>query len=692
MKRTLLLLRQSLLILIVLMVGGFQSAVYAQTSYVQSSDSLGLLVMQAEDFSVNKDGTGIKAGDLWQFATDSSGFNGSGYMQSVMTAGDGSITNAETVNAKLTYDVEFVYTGTHYLWAYVYFPDGSGDSFFYGLDSSVVERVDGSPYGFFRWDAGNSSFMVDSVGARTIDIMQREPNAIVDMIIVTRDANFDPATDSSWYVPPVTYFQDSDSLGLVVIQAEEFTLNKAGTGTKAGDSWKFASDSVGYLGDGYMESVMLGGGDGDVDNAETINAKLTFNVEFVHTGAHYLWAHVNFPGGSGDSFFFGLDGDVVEQVSGSPFGSYKWDEGNSNFMVDTVGLHTLDIMQREPNAIIDMIIVTRDASFDPVTDSTWFYGPTPPVAQYNVVFVTPTASNDTVAINEIEAYEGGSVFSVTVLEKSVIDSTDLGQLDTADVVVMGRNINSGDVAAATGVWDAIQRPVLAMGMWGLRENRANWVPAGIGVENINGDSLIVNGTIQNTDSVFEGMTGTIPWWNGSHSAFVPDTAQIAAGNGTLMVESDDQRPLFIRWDAFEEYYPGAGHSPNHIRSYLGLGNDDATPINYFGFSSEGATIFFNELMMLAGQGEAIDTTSTAIDGPLDVNIKFYPNPVQGLITLESDVNILSFHLISVSGATIIRKEVNARETMIDMTGLSSGIYVLYVKGEKGVRTFKLKKL
>lgn len=221
----------------------------------------------------------------------------------------------------------------------------------------------------------------------------------------------------------VVYQQSSDSLGLVVIPAEEFTINKAGTGSKDGDSWAFGMDTMGYFGDGYMQSVMLGGSDGSTTNA-------------------------------------------------------------------------------------------------------------------------------------------------------------------ADVVVMGRNIGSADVAAAEEVWDAVERPVLTMNMWGLRENRANWVPAGIGCENINGDTLVVNGIIQNDDAVFGGLTDTINWWNGSFSSFVPDSARVAAGNGTLMIESEDLRPLFMRWKANTEFYPGAGHAPSHVRSFMGMGNDNDDPANYFGFSDD----------------------------------------------------------------------------------------------------------
>ncbi len=475
----------------------------------------------------------------------------------------------------------------------------------------------------------------------------------------------------------VVYQQSSDSLGLVVIPAEEFTINKAGTGSKDGDSWAFGSDTAGYFGDGYMQSVMLGGGDGSTTNAETVNAKLTYDVEFVKTGSHYVFAHVYYPSSNNDSFWYGLNGSTDSgngRMDQSNWGNWIWDEGNNSFDVPAAGLHTFDIMQREPDAIVDMIILTSNPNFDPATYEWQSYVP------YEVVFVTPSDSSfDMPVVEAIEAYTGDATYNVTLLEKSVIDNSDLAMLNAADVVVMGRNIGSADVAAAEEVWDAVERPVLTMNMWGLRENRANWVPAGIGCENINGDTLVVNGIIQNSDAVFGGLTDTITWWNGSFSSFVPDSARVAAGNGTLMVESEDYRPLFMRWKANLEYYPGAGHAPSHMRSFIGMGNDNNDPANYFGFSEDAEMIFFNELKMLAGQGDAGDysvvfvtPSDSSFDAPVIEEIEAYNNGETFGVTIlakgvidSTDLGLLNAADVVVMGRNIGSADVAAAEGVWD---------------------------
>ena len=421
-------LKRSLFILLVLLVGGFQNTITAQTNYVQSADTLGLVVITAEDFSAYRPGSGIKEGDEWTTDNAIDGYIGTGYMQSEMASGDGDVGNAETVNARLTYNVEFVKSGTHYLWAHVYFGDGSSDSFFYGLDSSVIARVQGEPYGSFRWDEGDNSFEV-TAGVHTIDIMQREPNAIVDHIIITSNADFDPTTDDSWI--PSAYLQRDDSLGLVIIPAEDFSAYRPGNGIKEGDEWLSLSDTAGFFGEGYMQSLMLGGGDGSTSNAENFNAMLTYNVEFVKEGAHYLWAHVHFDNGDSDSFFYGIDGSSIARVQGSPYGSFRWDEGDASFEV-VPGMHTIDIMQREPNAKLDHIIISSDPDFDPRTNTSWL----------------PTSADATLSALSVEGTDlmptfspGNTSYSIFVLE------------GTPTVTVSATAAQAGATIVGDGVFD-----------------------------------------------------------------------------------------------------------------------------------------------------------------------------------------------------------------------------------------------
>lgn len=203
-------------------------------------------------------------------------------------------------------------------------------------------------------------------------------------------------------IPLKADFIQSDE-GMVDIPAEDFSSNTAGTGSKVGDAWVLGAETVGFMGTGYMQSVMAAG-DGSTGNAETVNAKLSYMVDFVKTGTHYIWTHVNFPSDKGDSFFYGLSGKVSDKVDGSPYGEWKWDSGNTTFEVAEIGIQSLDIMQREPGALVDQIVVTTDPNYDPNnTDAindielasglTLYPNPTRDFAQLRIEMTNPALAN-----------------------------------------------------------------------------------------------------------------------------------------------------------------------------------------------------------------------------------------------------------------------------------------------------------
>ena len=64
----------------------------------------------------------------------------------------------------------------------------------------------------------------------------------------------------------------------------------------------------------------------------------------------------------------------------------------------------------------------------------------------SVVFVkNPGNQRDSIVIAEIAGYKDSSVYNVTVLEKSVVETSDLDMFNAADVVIIGRSIGSSDV-------------------------------------------------------------------------------------------------------------------------------------------------------------------------------------------------------------------------------------------------------
>lgn len=180
-------------------------------------------------------------------------------------------------------------------------------------------------------------------------------------------------------------FIQSDSSGLVQIPAEQFSINRPGSGSKDGDI--FTQDSVvaDYLDEGYMKANMAAG-DGSEENAENLNIKLSYNVQFIDSGTHYVWARVYFEDGSNDSFFYGLDGNVTGQIAGSPYGEWRWERAEVPVEIDTIGIHQIDFFGREPNSLLDHIIITSDISYDPTAVNE--------PSELTKIFVAPDGSDE----------------------------------------------------------------------------------------------------------------------------------------------------------------------------------------------------------------------------------------------------------------------------------------------------------
>jgi len=75
----------------------------------------------------------------------------------------------------------------------------------------------------------------------------------------------------------------------------------------------------------------------------------------------------------------------------------------------------------------------------------------------------------------------------------------------------------------------------------------------------------------------------------------------------------------------------------------------------------------------------------------ELPLLIYPNPASSAITVESNA---SGHLMirEVCGRQLLQRELTGASAEIDISGLKSGVYIVQVAGEKGVRSGKIIKL
>ncbi|WPO80338.1 T9SS type A sorting domain-containing protein [Flavobacterium sp. KACC 22761] len=70
------------------------------------------------------------------------------------------------------------------------------------------------------------------------------------------------------------------------------------------------------------------------------------------------------------------------------------------------------------------------------------------------------------------------------------------------------------------------------------------------------------------------------------------------------------------------------------------------------------------------------------------SFQFYPNPVIDILNIENNAVIDDVEIIDVSGKSVLSKKINALSAGIDLSSLSSGVYILKVTSEGKAKTVK----
>ena len=172
--------------------------------------------------------------------------------------------------------------------------------------------------------------------------------------------------------------QDPGPDGIVSVEAENFDENIP----REPHTWELITEVAdgyvppdGFSGGFAMQNTptTLAGGSGRNDPADFLanSPRLDFQIEFVHTGIHYVWILGYGMDGNSDSLHSGLDGEHVataDRISLAS-GTLTWrniayeDPERIMIEVDTPGLHTFNLWMREDGATVDKIVLTTNPNF-----------------------------------------------------------------------------------------------------------------------------------------------------------------------------------------------------------------------------------------------------------------------------------------------------------------------------------------
>lgn len=99
-----------------------------------------------------------------------------------------------------------------------------------------------------------------------------------------------------------------------------------------------------------------------------------------------------------------------------------------------------------------------------------------------------------------------------------------------------------------------------------------------------------------------------------------------------------------------------------------------------------AAIFNDEFSTTAFERQC---SGIGIEEANNLKLNIYPNPVKGMLRVESNFPLKSLKIISLNGQELLNKSVTSNSVKIDMYGLSPGVYVLELYSADSIQREKV---
>ncbi len=181
----------------------------------------------------------------------------------------------------------------------------------------------------------------------------------------------------------------------------------------------------------------------------------------------------------------------------------------------------------------------------------------------------------------------------------------LTMLDDADLVILGRSINSGEFGDSIErvYWNAIDAPVMYVSPWHVRNNR-NHLFNSSSAEHYNTTGHIATALIPG-DAIFDDVTLDLNdqmLWNPDRT----DGIKVTTGdcNGEIVASIGDSIPLIVRFDPDIPFYVGGPDSAVAERVYFGFGIDAYNLVSwqagYFNLSRGAKQVYLAEVCRMLG--------------------------------------------------------------------------------------------
>jgi len=169
--------------------------------FLQDGGAQSVVSMEAENYL-----TSVVAPDGHEWLSAGAGFPGFAGTDALQTLPEDEAdytTGYSMLSPRLDYQVNFVATGTHYVWVRAWGPTLSSNSVHVGLDGQELATgenmsMPGNQMNDYVWVStslgGVATVDINTTGVHTVNVWARETGVVVDKVVLTTDPAYDPST------------------------------------------------------------------------------------------------------------------------------------------------------------------------------------------------------------------------------------------------------------------------------------------------------------------------------------------------------------------------------------------------------------------------------------------------------------------------------------------------------------------
>jgi hypothetical protein len=125
------------------------------------------------------------------------------------------------------------------------------------------------------------------------------------------------------------------------------------------------------------------------------------------------------------------------------------------------------------------------------------------------------------------------------------------------------------------------------------------------------------------------------------------------------------------------------------------GNDisNATNQNYTATQNGNYTVVVTDANGCSNTSGVVNVTGVGIEEVRfsDLGFTIYPNPTTGIVNIETTISNAEINILSIEGKVLFNQKLTNNKTVIDLTTLAGGLYVIEMKAENATRKLRVVK-